>query len=189
MRKLACKLQKLLMFGAFSSLCANQTEEINNLQQDLLACKLQRSHFLKGVDRTQCLPKLCALYQKFHQIEQKEHVAPLKNAEELAICELTSAQTEIEQNKLCSDLATLDHSLSQFRKTHHAELSALERRMLELTKAFLQQLSPEEKNKLKELSSQYAFLRQRLTALGENTQQKTHETSQRQDAVLDVLFL
>ena len=188
MRKFCNFVPKLLVFGACTSLCADTTEEINSLHRDLVACTLQRSQFLRGVDRTQCLPKICALYKQLHQIEQKAQVTPVKNAEELAICELAQAQTEAHQNKLCSDLATLDHSLAQFREKHHTELSALDRRILELTKAFLQQLSPEEKKRLKELSSQYTLLRQRLTALGENTQQKT-EASQRQDAILDVLFL
>lgn len=182
----------MLLFGAFSSLCTNNTvcvesnsQEIDTLRRDLVACMLQRTHFLHGVDRTQCLPKICALYKQLHQIEQKAQVAPVKNAEELAICELAQAQTEAHQNKLCSDLATLDRSLSQFRQKHHTELSALDRRILVLTKQFIDQLSVEEKAELKRLSSQYAFLQQRLTNLGEQPKQ----SSSRQDAVLDVLFL
>lgn len=192
MRKVSTKISGKLLcglcsfFGA-SYLCA-QESEVDTLRKELTTCLVQRKHFLQGADRIGCLPKLCELYKKFHQIEQKAQVTPIKQAQALAICELAQAQTELQQNKLCADLATLDQSLTQFRQEHHTELSALDRRMLELSKTFLKGLSPEDRKRLEELNTQYRFIQQRLLSFGEKNA-PNNETVQRQDAVLDVLFL
>lgn len=192
MRKFVCKLQKMLLFGAFSSLCTNNTvcvdntQEIDNLRKDLVACMLQRTHFLHGVDRTQCLPKICALYKQLHQIEQKAQVTPVKNAEGLAICELAQAQTEAHQNKLCSDLVALDHSITQFREKHHRLFSAFDRNISKLSKQFIDQFSSEDRKEFEKINSQYKFLRQRLLELGEKPLQHSDSSPY---TVLNELFL